>query len=267
VRERGSICTRLILFLLAFTIAASLATLPGEEEENLAPVAAADSYYVLEGRILEVPVPGVLANDSDPEGKKLIARLFAPPKSGSLTLESDGSFIYEHDDGFIGADSFLYTASDGISGSEEILVDMTVCKIQTANLILSEVEINPAGTDTGMEWVEIFNPNDHAVDLFGWTVTRTYKVKQQTTIAELPTQIEANGYIVYEYPELSLRNSPLESLQLLDPDGALVDETPLLSDESNDERTWQRIPTGVGDEWEIIWVLAPSTKKSENRPL
>ncbi len=56
---------------------------------------------------------GLLANDSDPNGKTLTAVLNTGPSSGSLSLHADGSFTYTPNHNFLGTDSFTYFASDG----------------------------------------------------------------------------------------------------------------------------------------------------------
>ncbi|MGC9024294.1 MAG: lamin tail domain-containing protein [Chloroflexia bacterium] len=38
------------------------------------------------------------------------------------------------------------------------------------HLLVSEVLYDPEGTDAGKEWVEIYNPTNHPVDLSGWTL-------------------------------------------------------------------------------------------------
>jgi VCBS repeat-containing protein len=64
---------------------------------------------------LGVPAPGVLANDSDPDGgpSSLIARNASDPANGTVALGADGSFTYTPDPGFTGTDSFTYEAFDG----------------------------------------------------------------------------------------------------------------------------------------------------------
>jgi hypothetical protein len=68
---------------------------------------------------LSVPAPGVLANDSDPDGgpSPLIARNASDPANGSVTLGSDGSFTYTPDSGFVGTDTFTYEAFDGAAAT------------------------------------------------------------------------------------------------------------------------------------------------------
>lgn len=64
---------------------------------NRPPAAVDDAYEVRIGESLGVPAPGVLANDSDPDGDKLSAVLVTPPENGTLAFNSDGSFVYTPD--------------------------------------------------------------------------------------------------------------------------------------------------------------------------
>jgi hypothetical protein len=80
---------------------------------NEQPFAADDIFSTGQGTLLSAPVPGVLANDSDPNGDPLTALLAGSAKNGSLALNPDGSFSYTPADGFIGVDTFTYQASDG----------------------------------------------------------------------------------------------------------------------------------------------------------
>jgi Bacterial Ig domain/Gametolysin peptidase M11 len=77
------------------------------------PVAAiAHSYTTLLGQELVVPASsGVLAGASGPGGTFLSASVVSPPVHGSLTLEDDGSFVYQPSAGFAGGDSFVYRAA------------------------------------------------------------------------------------------------------------------------------------------------------------
>jgi hypothetical protein len=80
---------------------------------NRAPVANPDAYTTAYGTVLNVSAPGVLGNDSDPDGNALTAVGGSGPAHGTLTLRSDGSFIYTPAAGYSGSDSFTYAASDG----------------------------------------------------------------------------------------------------------------------------------------------------------
>jgi VCBS repeat-containing protein len=73
------------------------------------------------------PVSGnVLDNDFDPEGEPITAELVTVTENGTLTLDPDGSYAYEPDDGFVGTDSFTYTASAGGGTTNPILVTITM---------------------------------------------------------------------------------------------------------------------------------------------
>ena len=86
---------------------------------NLAPVTNTSSYSITERdfssdpSLSESASTGVLANDTDPQGIPLTASLVNGPVEGSLTLNSDGSFVYTPVTGYLGTDSFTYQASDG----------------------------------------------------------------------------------------------------------------------------------------------------------
>jgi serine protease AprX len=93
---------------------------------NRPPVASGDSYSVANGASLNVPAPGVLANDSDPDGNAISAVLKTAPSHGSLTLNANGSFAYTPTAGYSGADSFSYADSDGTLTGNTVNVVLTV---------------------------------------------------------------------------------------------------------------------------------------------
>ncbi|MDW8069689.1 MAG: Ig-like domain-containing protein [Anaerolineae bacterium] len=99
---------------------------------NDAPVAQGDTYETDEDTPLVVDVPGVLANDSDPDGDSLTAVLYSEPLNGQLTLNPDGSFIYTPNQDFFGTDSFVYYAWDGTASSGRTLVVITVNPVNDA---------------------------------------------------------------------------------------------------------------------------------------
>src|SRR5919112_680356 len=99
---------------------------------NQAPSAAGDSYSVAEDGTLSVPAPGVLSNDSDPDGDTMTAQLATGPSHGTLTLNSDGAFSYTPNADYNGVDSFTYKASDGTADS---------------NVATATITVNPTGAD------------------------------------------------------------------------------------------------------------------------
>ncbi len=76
----------------------------------------------------------VLANDTDPNpGTTLTASLISNPSDGKLLLNSDGTFVYAPNPGFVGTDSFTYQASDGHFSSNVATVTLTVAPPVASN--------------------------------------------------------------------------------------------------------------------------------------
>jgi VCBS repeat-containing protein len=96
---------------------------------NDAPTVAADAYSTGEDTALTVAAPGVLGNDSDPDGDSLHAVLGSGPSHGTLALNADGSFTYTPAANFNGSDSFTYRASDGRLESNLATVTLTVSAV------------------------------------------------------------------------------------------------------------------------------------------
>lgn len=85
---------------------------------NGGPVLSNDSYTTIQNTPLTVAAPGVLSNDTDPEGDPLTAVLVDNPNRGTVTLNSNGSFTYTPNANISGGDFFTYRANDGHMNSE-----------------------------------------------------------------------------------------------------------------------------------------------------
>ena len=90
------------------------------------PVAVADNYSVAFRGTLDIPKPGILVNDFDASGKTLTAIIATNPTRGTLTLRSDGSFLYKHDGSTATSDSFTYRASSGQLFSSPVAVTISI---------------------------------------------------------------------------------------------------------------------------------------------
>lgn len=93
---------------------------------NVPPAASDDTYGVAQPGVLMVGAPGVLGNDTDPDGDALEAILVQDAAHGSLSLRPDGGFEYRPDAGFSGTDAFTYQASDGTDNSDLARVTLEV---------------------------------------------------------------------------------------------------------------------------------------------
>lgn len=97
---------------------------------NAPPIATADAYDTMAATPLNVPVPGVLHNDDDPDGDDITALPVTGPANGTVNLQPDGSFTYVPDPGFSGNDSFTYQVTDGELESQPVSVTIVVSERQ-----------------------------------------------------------------------------------------------------------------------------------------
>src|SRR3989338_9192074 len=126
--------------------------------------------------------------------------------------------------------------------------------LRTGNVSINEVEINPVGSDTGNEWIEIFN-NGNPVDISGWYITDKNNKKyflQNLTIID---------FFVIEPFSPTLINTN-QNISLYDNKNRLVDSTGVFSESVppvGDDKTFSRVPDGSGS-----FVLQKSTKGITN---
>ena len=104
---------------------------------NDPPVAVNDSYDAPGTGALNVPAPGVLANDVDVDGNALTVVLVSGPAKGALTLNANGSFAYTPASNVSAADSFTYRASDGTLDSDVATVNINVIPQPTLGVDLT----------------------------------------------------------------------------------------------------------------------------------
>lgn len=88
----------------------------GVRAVNDAPRANDDGLQTAEDTAVSVANPGVLGNDTDPDGDRL--KVFGAgaengPSNGTLSINEDGGLVYKPRANFNGADTFSYKATDG----------------------------------------------------------------------------------------------------------------------------------------------------------
>lgn len=104
--------------------------LPVPPADNSPPVATPDGTYLVPiGGSTARPAPGVLANDTDPDGDPLTAVLETPPSHGTVTLHADGAFTYTHSGTTAESDEFRYRARD----SDGALSEPVAVRLQTTD--------------------------------------------------------------------------------------------------------------------------------------
>jgi len=156
---------------------------------------------------------------------------FTAPTSGSCTFTGYYQFTDEAQTNFPNA-----------------LITILGTPPASPSIKINEVEANPDGTDSGNEWLELYNPNAFSVDLTGWKI-----IDKDDSETPLSGTISANSYLLIAEPtySLSLVNSG-ESLTLVDDGDIIIDQTPTLADNpaNDNDDTQQRVPDGA-DNWEL----------------
>jgi extracellular elastinolytic metalloproteinase len=90
------------------------------------PTTTNDSYSTPFDNVLTVAAPGVLGNDNPNGGGAMTAQLVSGPASGTLALNSNGSFTYTPAAGFTGNASFVYRAVSVGGNGNDATVTITV---------------------------------------------------------------------------------------------------------------------------------------------
>jgi VCBS repeat-containing protein len=212
------------------TLASNLATVTITiTATNDRPTAADDAYTTAEDTALTVDAPGVLGNDTDPDGDRLSAVAGSGPSHGTLTRDTNGSFIYTPAANYNGSDSFTYRASDGTLTSNLATVTLTVTAVNdaptvtvapggtcgtndrsgTINLTVGDVESQPAGltlSATSSNTTLVPNGNlalggsganrtltASAVDGRTGTATLTVKVSDGQTTGTVTVTVQVGG--------------------------------------------------------------------------
>ena len=112
------------IVLLMFLVSAGAVQAAG-------PIAQNDSNIIAEGASIQVIAPGVLVNDSDPEGGPLTVTTtpVTNPTHGTVVLSSNGAYTYTHDGSETDSDSFVYEVCDNELLCATATVSITVVPV------------------------------------------------------------------------------------------------------------------------------------------
>jgi VCBS repeat-containing protein len=151
---------------------------------NDLPIANNDTYTTLDNVPLIVPAAaGILTNDVDVDGDALTARLESNVSHGSLSLNSDGSFIYTPSSNYFGSDSFTYRACDAVATSA-----------------VATVTINVVNTNASLSFdSEAMTANGFELKLSG-PPTSTYIIEASTNLTDwtpISTNSGLTGSVVF----------------------------------------------------------------------
>ena len=157
-----------------------------------------------------------------------------------------------------GAQSSCEPSKSGQSLQWDISGALKSCRHITVN----EWEPNPEGSDSGKEWIELYNPTSQAVNIGGWKLVDSYYGK----IVSIPlgTVIVPDGYQLLTWTNGSLINSYPTSISLLDSSGSEVDRTSAVKDDKNNNLCWARYPNGKDLNSDLDWKFQDATSGSSN---
>lgn len=111
---------------------------------NPAPVASADAYSTPAGTSLTVAAPGVLANDTNPDGPATSLVVADPgtraTSSGTVSINADGSFTYAPNAAFAGTDTFTYVAGKGVWSGDGVTPLSDPSNVATVTITVQAVD-------------------------------------------------------------------------------------------------------------------------------
>ncbi|MGB7346657.1 MAG: Ig-like domain-containing protein, partial [Pirellulaceae bacterium] len=130
--------------------------------DNDAPVGVDDNYVFNEDNAFG---DNVLSNDTDADpGDTLTAVLTGDAANGSLSLQSDGSFVYTPNLNFNGLDQFTYQVFDGTTFSSITTVGLSINPVNDAPTTNSESVTIPVGGSYASNALNGVLSNDVDVD-------------------------------------------------------------------------------------------------------
>ncbi|MBC7129376.1 MAG: tandem-95 repeat protein, partial [Thermoplasmatales archaeon] len=154
------------------------------------PPVANDDYYSTDEDIMLVAIaPGVLENDYDADGDALSAILVSEPSHGSLTFNSNGSFIYTPQENYYGQDSFTYKAYDGKDYSNIATIYINITAVNDAPFAVDDI----ATTDEDIPIYINLTSNDYDID--GSIDLTSIEITQNPSHGSL--NVYSNGTVLY----------------------------------------------------------------------
>jgi hypothetical protein len=149
--------------------------------------------------------------------------------------------------------------------SEVLLISLlgviALSAIGAGAVVINEVELNPPGNAT--KWVELYNDGEEDVDISGWVVTIVNPPWNGPIAIPMGTVIPARGYYLAE-GALQWGQDYNGTVTLVDAAGFKVDETHLMTDDSDSDFTYGRYPNGLDTDQRSDWKLMKATPGAEN---
>jgi hypothetical protein len=131
-----------------------------------------------------------------------------------------------------------------------------------ASVLINEMELNPS--DDGIDWIEIYNPDNESVDISGWTaeITDGSWIGEFSAVPE-GTILPAGGFYVFD-GQASWNHEDAGYAMLYSASGEVVDRTANREDGMNNDFTYGRRPDGYDTDTDSDWGLGSATKGESN---
>jgi len=131
-----------------------------------------------------------------------------------------------------------------------------------ASVVLNEIEVNPS--EGGVEWVEIYNPDNDSVDISGWTaeIVDGSWVGKFSAVPD-GTILAAKGFYVFS-GQSSWKHDDAGYAVLYSSSGEEIDRSASIQDGMNNDFTYGRTPDGHDTNSDGDWGLQSATKGSSN---
>jgi len=140
------------------------------------------------------------------------------------------------------------------------LMILSVCAV--ASVVINEMELNPP--EGGVDWVEVYNPDNESMDISGWTA----EITDGSWVGKFPavpagTILPAKGYYVFN-GQSSWNHDNGGYATLYSASGEVVDKTANRQDTMNNDFTYGRHPDGYDTNTDGDWGLGSATKGKPN---
>jgi VCBS repeat-containing protein len=172
--------------------------------ENSEPQVSSSSFIDFENQPLQISAPGVLSNSF---GAEIAVEMVAmPPTNGQLTLNADGSFVYQPASNYFGPDSFAFQAKDTFNNTAQGSVSITI-------LPVLQFAADSIGTN-----IDAVAPGAFSLD-FGSGVDSSANenavIVRGSESVTLPATVSGSGTNLTVTPEASFHPGELVTVELL----------------------------------------------------
>lgn len=159
---------------------------------------ATDNSYTVYANITNtIPAPGVLGDDTGVYGTNLTATLGGGPTNGTVTFNSNGSFVYTPNTNYVGGDAFNYSASDGTANLGTGAVNLTVIYLNTAPILPAQTNRTIAELTT-LTVTNTATDNDYPSNTLNYSLLGAptgASISQSGIITWTPTEAQGPGTV------------------------------------------------------------------------